>query len=188
MDLISNILSSHGYGQSNLPNDPMYWGRIQRSLEIWDKSLNSTIKGRDAKDRKSGFFVEADIPHKKLECLKDLYYQKKRQVYQTFMRYNIPHSSYYKLIKEYCDFGPWSVVSAPSLGKHESIYGAIQLKVILDKLEHPSWSPQQIIDHNKFKCSRFAVNRVIRRWGIEDKARTPVALDRLVKQSLSADD
>ncbi|MBA7581497.1 hypothetical protein ES708_23402 [subsurface metagenome] len=148
--------------------------------------LKKGIKGRDPRHRKKSFFIETDPFHKRLECLRELYHSAKPQVKQTCLRYNIPLTTYYRLVQDYIFHGPWSVISASSHGKHESISAELQLKIILDKLEHPLWSAQQIIDSEKLYCSRFVVNRAIKRWGLEDKTRAPIALDRLVYEKTSS--
>lgn len=52
-----------------------------------------------------------------------------------------------------------------------------ELNIIVQKLRYPSWSAQQIVNFQKLRCSRYAVNRVFKRWGLTDKKRPPVALD-----------
>ena len=51
------------------------------------------------------------------------------------------------------------------------------------KREHPTWSAQQIVDTDKLRCSRYVVNRIIKRWGLQDKGRSPVAPDRFMELS-----
>ncbi len=92
-------------------------------------------------------------------------------------------TTYYRLIKEYRLYGPWAIVSANAYGKKDSISDELQLKILLARLEHPSWSAQQIVDTSKLRCSRYVVNRIIKRWGLQDKGRSAVALDRFMELS-----
>ena len=44
--LVSKILRSHGYGISNMKDDFNFWARIQRTLDLWSKLLQTPITGR----------------------------------------------------------------------------------------------------------------------------------------------
>ena len=180
LDIISSILTSYGHGQSSLDSDPHFWGRIQRSLLTLENLLKTRIKGRKVKERKKTFFVDSDSYHKKLECLRELFYSSKPNIKKICIQYNIPLSVYYMLKADYEIYGAWSIIPSLSYGKRESIAPRLQLKIILDKLEHPGWSAQQIVDSEKLHCSRFVVNRVIKSWGLDDKTYPPVVLDRFL--------
>lgn len=178
--IIGKILTSHGYGFSSLETDKDFWGRIQRTLSELKTLTEKPLCGRDKKLRKNSFFVEQDPYHKKLELLRSLFFIKKLKVKDACVQYNIPTTTYYRLVEDYRLYGPWAALDSPTYGKKGSIADELQLKIILQKLEHPLWSGQKIVDTNKLKCSRYVVNRVIRRWGLEDKRRMPIALDRFI--------
>ena len=180
LDIISSILTSYGYGQSSLDNDIHFWHRIQRSLLMLEHLLETPIKGRNKKMRKKTFFADRDVYHKKLECLRELFYSPKSDIKKICIQYNIPLSVYYKLKFEYKIYGAWSVIPSLLYGKGTSIAPQLQLKIILDKLEYPNRSAQQIIDTDKLHCSRFVINRIIKLWKLEDKTRSPIALDRFL--------
>ena len=84
--------------------------------------------------------------------------------------------TYYRLVADYKLYGPWAVIPALSPGK-QSLSAELQLAIILEKLKHPKWSAEIIIKKHRLNVSRFAVLRVIRRWGLENKDRTPIVLD-----------
>ncbi len=182
-EVISRILNSHGYGYASLETDRDFFGRIQRSLTELEGLRERPVGGRRRDERKDTFFVDTDPIHNRLECLRELFFNRKARVYETCIRLNIPMTTYYRLIKEYRLYGPWAIVSANAYGKKDSISDELQLKILLARLEHPSWSAQHIVDTGKLRCSRYVVNRIIKRWGLQDKGRSPVALDRFMELS-----
>ena len=184
IDLISDILTSYGYGQSNLSTDRIFWGRIQRTLSLLQNQLKTSVKGRKISQRKDSFFANSDPLHKKLECLRTLYFDHSLNMKETCLRFNLPISTYYRLLEEYLLYGPWAILSASSYGKNESISSELQLTVLLNKLEHPALTAQQITDKEKLYCSRYVVNRIIKRWGLEDKTLKPMALDRFISDEI----
>ena len=174
--LVSKILRSHGYGISNMKDGFNFWGRIQRTLDLWSKLLHTPITGRDPKKRKATFFIDQDIYHQRLELLRELYFTPKSTAPKVCFRFGISMPTYYRLIADYKLYGPWTVIAALSLGK-QSLSSELQLAIILEKLKHPKWSPEIIIKKHILNVSRFAVLRVIRRWGLQNKDRTPIVLD-----------
>ena len=175
--VISRILNSHGYGYSRLETDQDFFARIQRSLEELSGAAEQLVEGRKRDRRRETFFVDADPYHNRIELLRELFFNSKAKVYDTCIRLNIPVTTYYRLIKEYRLYGPWAIISANAYGKKDSISDELKLKIILERLKHPSWPAQQIVDTGKLCCSRYVVNRIIKRWGLQDKGRSPVALD-----------
>ena len=101
------------------------------------------------------------------------------RVYQKeiCLQYGISATSYYRLVDEYRLFGPWAIIPANLPGK-EAMSSATELNIILEKLRYPGCSAQQIVRSLKLRCSKYAVYRVFSRWGLTDKSRTPIALDR----------
>lgn len=189
LELISKILNAHGLGYICLPDDEEFFGRIQRTLFQLNILTHKPIKGRKKKSRKACFFADSDPYHKRLECLRELFFSishmavnKKAEVNikNICIKYNIATTSFYRLAKDYRLYGPWAVISAATVGKKDSISDELELEIIIKKLLHPPWSPQQIVDAAGLHCSRFVVNRIIKRWGLEDKNREPVALDRFM--------
>ena len=181
--IISRILSSHGYGYSRLETDRDFFERIQRSLEELKVIRGKPVEGRKRDKRGETFFVDDDPYHNRMELLRELFFNSNAKVYDTCIRLNIPVTTYYRLIKEYRLYGPWAIISANAYGKKNSISDELQLKILLERLEHPSWSAQQIVDTGKLRCSRYVVNRIIKRWDLQDKGRSPVALDRFMELS-----
>ena len=176
LKMISRILNSHGYGYSRLETDRDFFARIQRSLtELTEIKKKPAERKRDK--RKETFFTDTDLCHNRMELLRELFFNRKAKVYETCIRLNIAVTTYYRLIKEYRLYGPWAVISANAYGKKDSISDELQLKILLERLKHPSWPAQQIADTGKLYCSRYVVNRIIKRWGLQDKGRCPVALD-----------
>jgi len=184
-DLISKVLNSHGLGYMSLPSDEEFFGRIQRILFQLNNLhlMNKPIKARKKKPRKDYFFIDHDLYHKRLECFRELFFSKnkKAKVKETCIRYNIANTSFYRLVNDYRLYGPWSLIPAAVHGKKDSISDELELEIVLFKLEHPSWSNQQIVDAGNLCCSRFVANRIVKRWGLEDKHREPVALDRFIQ-------
>ena len=181
--MISRILNSHGYGYSRLETDRDFFGRIQRSLAELKGIRGNPVEERKRDKRKETFFVDLDPYHNRLELLRELFFNRKAKVYETCIRLNIAVTTYYRLIREYRLYGPWAIISANAYGKKDSISDELQLKILLERLEHPSWPAQQIVDTGKLRCSRYVVNRIIKRWGLQDKGRSPVALDRFMELS-----
>ena len=176
IETISAILESHGLSPSCGPDDFVFWSKIQRALTEKNRELNVPTKSnRDRNNKRETFFDDSDPAHVRLELLRDLFYDSQAKSRDICLRYNVSHTSYYRLIEEYRVLGPWAVLSAPSYGK-DLTSAELQLQVILHKCKHPSSSPQNIVDHYKLKCSRFVVNRVLKRWQLTNKL-TPVALD-----------
>ena len=173
---ISKILQSNGYGISDMKEDFHFWGRIQRTLEQWSQILKNPIKGRSSKDRKSTFHVDQDPFHKRLELIRELFYNPKAIVKEVCFQYGISLPTYYRLIDDYKQYGLWAVIPAPSSGK-QTLSAELKTTILLERLKQPGLSADGIIRKHSLKVSRFAVHRVIKRWGLEDKNRVPVALD-----------
>lgn len=174
--LISKILQSHGYGISDMKDDFNFWGRIQRTLDVWATFLKTPDRNHNPKKRKATFLIDQDPCHKRLELLRELFSNHKSTSKEVCFRFGVSMPTYYRLIAEYKLYGLWALIPAHSQGK-QSLSSELQLAIILEKLKHPKWSPELIIKTHKLKISRFAVLRVIKRWGLDDKNREPVALD-----------
>ncbi|ETR67772.1 MAG: transposase [Candidatus Magnetoglobus multicellularis str. Araruama] len=174
--LISRILQSHGYGISDMKDDINFWGKIQRTLDIWANLIEKPIGKRCSKKRKTTFLIDADVYHKRIELLRHLFYHPDTVPKEICFRFGISMPTYYRLIADYKTFGIWAVIASHSPGK-QSLSPELQLSIIIDKLKHPEWSPELIIKAHKLKVSRHAVYRVITRWGLNDKSRNPIALD-----------
>ena len=181
--VVSRILNSHGYEYAGMEADREFFARIQRCLSELKSLKERPVTGRNRDDRKKTFFADGDPYHNRIELLRELFYNPKAKVYETCTRFNVSVTTYYRLIGEYRLYGPWAVISANAYGKKDSISDELQLKILLERLEHPSWSAQQIVDEGKLRCSRYVANRIIKRWGLQDKNRVPVALDRFMELS-----
>ena len=181
--IVSRILNSHGYEYAGMEGDREFFARIQRCLTELTSLKEKPVAGRNRNDRKNTFFVDIDPYHNRIELLRELFYNPKAKVYETCTRFNVSVTTYYRLIGEYRLYGPWAVISANAYGKKDSISDELQLKILLERLEHPSWSAQQIVEEGKLRCSRYVANRIIKRWGLQDKNRVPVALDRFMELS-----
>jgi hypothetical protein len=96
------------------------------------------------------------------------------------MRYNVPITSYYRLLKDYQLYGPWAILRAPSFGKNKTLSSGLQLRIILEKLRNPSQTPQQLVDKLNLHCSRFIVNRILKRWQLDTSEIRPAALDQYI--------
>jgi hypothetical protein len=177
IDTISSILTSHGLSPSSTHSDGIFWGRFQRTASEITRLRQHPLKtARDRKNKRETFFDDQDQAHKRLDLLREIFFHPKKKTGEICLQYGISLSSYYRLIEDYREFGPWAVIAAPSYGK-EVVSKELQLKIILHKRKHPHDSPQQIIDAYKLKCSRFSVNRILKRWKITDKKLPPIALD-----------
>jgi len=174
--LVSAILQSHGYGISDMKDDTIFWGRIQRTLDLWSSLTKTPIKGRDVKNRKATLSIDQDPYHKRVELLRELFFNHNTTQKQVCFRFGTAMPTYYRLVADYRLYGLWAVIPAPSSGKR-SPSPELQLAIILEKLKHPKWSPETIIKTHKLNVSRFTVHRVIKRWGLEDKDRNPIALN-----------
>ena len=179
--IVSRILNSHGYEFAGIDSDQEFFARIQRCLGELEGFTTKPLAGRSRNERKDTFFIDADPYHNRIELLRELFFNPKAKVYETCTRFNVSVTTYYRLNGEYRLYGPWAVISANAYGKKVAITDELQLKILLERLEHPSWSAQQIVDEGKLHCSRFVVSRIIKRWGLQDKSRSPVALDRFME-------
>ena len=186
--LISKILQSHGYGISDMKVDFDFWGRIQRTLHLWASLLKSPTCERNVKNRKITFFLDQDISHKRLELLRELFFNPKAGIKEACFHYGISLPTYYRLKEDYSLYGLWAIFPAVSLGK-QSLSPELKTAIISEKLQHPKWSPKTIIKKLELKISRFAVHRLIKRWGLEDKNRDAVVLDEyLLEEPLVANE
>ena len=177
IESVSQILASHGRSLSNRPADVEFWSRIQRTLGQLNRIKTSSIKGRNKKARGNTFFRDNDPCHKRLEFLREIFYNPSAGIGEFGLRFGISPTSYYRMIKDYRIFGPWAVIPGNLPGK-EAMAGETELEIILKKLGNPGWSGQQMVKLLKLRCSRYSVNRVFSRWGLSDANRAPVALDR----------
>ena len=176
-ETVSTILYSHGYGQANLSGDHEFWGRIQRSILELLRILETPIGPRDVKHRRDNFYIDADPYHKRLECLRELHYHPQQNIQTVCLRYNIPVTSYYRLQRDYKLYGPWAILPASSFGKNKALSSELQLRIILEKLRNPKLTPRQLVDQLDLHCSRFIVNRILKRWELDSSDFQPIALD-----------
>ncbi len=174
--LISAILESHGYHPSHLDSDVAFWARIQRTIDELQRLLQTPVMDRGQRRGADVFFNGQDLHQRRLEALRELFFDPGAKLIDTCARHHLPVSNYYRLADEYRLYGPWAVIPAPLPGR-EGLAVDKQLQIILEKLKYPGRTPQQMADHLPFACSRFAVNRLYRRWGLTDKDRLPIALD-----------
>ncbi len=186
-ETISLILESHGLSPSCRKSDYFFWSRIQRTLlEIQRVKSKKNKSKRDRKNKRKTFFDDLDLSHKRLDLLRELHYNHNAKVPEVCMQYGIAQTSYYRLREDYRLFGPWAIIAAPSYGR-DSISEDMELKIILHKRKNPSCSPQQIVDDLKLKYSRFSVNRIIKKWQLNDCSLAPAALDHYISQDLNAE-
>jgi len=175
-EIISTILRSHGYGISEMVEDIEFLGRIQRTIETYNLLVNKTIKGRNLKKRKETFLVDKDMAHRRIELLRSLYFNKKESFGEICTRHGISRQTTYRLIEDYKIYGPWAIIPAQSAGR-EYMSPEIHIRILLEKLKHPNWSCQMIVDSLNLKVSRHFVYRVIEEWELHDKTRNAVAID-----------
>jgi hypothetical protein len=187
IELISQILASYGRSASDQPSDKHFWDRIQRTVKELSRLKLHAIEGRNKKERKKTFFHDKDSCHKRLELLRELFFDRSKKIKQICLQYGIALSSYYRLVEDYRLYGPWAVIAANLPGK-ETMSSETELSIILEKLRHPYWSAQQIVNLLKLRCSRYTVNRIFSRWHLTDKNRYPVALDQYLPNEISTED
>lgn len=180
IELVSEILSSHGLNPSSLSTDMEFFGKIQRILTACEYLKTHPVGKRNTEKRKETFYVDEDQCHKKWELLRELYHNPLAKPKVLCMEYGISLTSYYRLIEDYKWYGPWAIVSAPSFGKSASIAEETELNIILEKLRHPQWTGQQIVDALNLKCTRSIINRVLKTWGLMVENLKPVALDEYI--------
>lgn len=184
IESISQILASYGRSPSDKADDRNFWSRIQRSLNQLCRLKEHTIRGHDKRQRKKTFFHDEDSCHKRLELLRELFFNRSIEKKKVCLQYGIAPTTYYRLVEDYRLFGPWAVIPAYLPGK-DAMSSETEMNIIMQKLAHPGWSAQQIVKVLKLRCSRFAINRVFVRWGLTDKNRPPVALDRYCPSEIS---
>ncbi len=187
VQLISQALSSYGRAPYDQAADRDFWDRIQRTLNELARLRKHPIGGRNKSPRKKTFFLDRDGYHRRLELLRELFFDRSKGVKETCLQYGLAPTSFYRLVKEYRLFGPWAVIPAKLPGK-ETMSSETELAVILEKLRHPYWSAQQIVKLLKLRCSRYAINRIFSRWQLTDKRRAPVALDQYFPSGGASDD
>ena len=176
LESVSKILASYGRSVSNRPTDIEFWSRIQRTLNQLNRLKHGSLKGRDPKNRSRTFFRDNDSYHKRLEMLREIFFHQADKIKAVCLQYAISPTTYYRMVKDYRLFGPWSIIPGNLPGK-ETMSNETELSIILQKLRHPNCSAQEIVKVLKLRCSRYAVNRVFSRWALTDKNRPPVALD-----------
>jgi hypothetical protein len=185
IDLIGQILKSHGLAVSNRLGDKEFWGRVQRVLEQSYRLKQQSVKGRNKRKRTKTFFSDDDPCHKRLELLRELFFNSDLKIKERCIQYGIAPTSYYRLVEDYRLWGPWAVIPASLPGK-EAVSNEWELRIVLEKLHHPELSAQEIVRRLKLRCSRFTINRVFGRWDLKDKKRSPIALDRHVEGKIYA--
>ncbi len=183
VDLIGQILKSHGLAVSSQPGDKEFWGRVQRSLQQCEELKQRRVRGRSKGNRSGTFFMDDDPCLKRLELLRELFYNPNTKIKERSVQYGIAPTSYYRLVNDYRQWGPWAVIPASQPGK-DAASSEWELRIVLEKLHHPEMSAQQMVRKLKLRCSRFAVNRVFGRWDLRDKRRPPIALDRYVEKTI----
>ncbi|MCP3680023.1 MAG: transposase [Gammaproteobacteria bacterium] len=176
VELVSKILQSHGYGLSDIKEDLRFWGRIQRTLQAWASVMDKALDNRDLTNRKGTFFIDQDICHKRLELMREIFFDQHARPREVCMKYGISIATFYRLVEDYKLYGPWAVIPGYSPGK-EGLSSELQLTILLEKLRHPGWSPELIVKNLKLKVSRYAVHRVLCRWGLDKRDFSAVALD-----------
>ncbi len=176
VDIISQVLKSHGLNPSAQASDAEFFGRLQRILDHLKRLKQKRLRGRDPSARPKSFFVDEDGCQRHLELLRELFYSPKAKAGEACARHGVSRSTYYRLVEAYRAYGPWGLIGSPLPGK-EGLSDELQLNVILSKLRHPSFSAQEVVDALKLRCSRFQVNRIFQQWELTDKNRRPVALD-----------
>jgi hypothetical protein len=177
---ITQVLASHGRGVSNMDSDIDFWERLQRvfkSLERTRRGPGNAFKRRSIASRKETFFIDGDTSHLRLELMRELALEKKWSLSGHCQTFGVSLSCYYRLAEDYTVIGPWAVVPAPDYGR-SSLNSELELRVILEKLGAPALTSGDIAARLKLKISRFAVNRVLNKWGLRDRKRKPVFLDR----------
>ena len=174
---VSQILASYGRSTSDRPSDSNFWFRIQRTLNQLILLKKVPIKGRKKNQRRKSFFLDKDIYHKRLELLRELFFKPSAEIKKICLQYGISPTSYYRLVEEYRIFGPWAVIPANLPGK-EAMSSGTELNIILEKLRYPCCAAPDIVKALELRCSKYAVYRVFSRWGLTDKNRQPIALDR----------
>jgi hypothetical protein len=176
IDSISDILASYGRSPSDQPADRHFWDRIQRTLNQLYRLKEYTRAYRHKSERKKNFFQDEDSCQKRLELLREFFFNPSLGIKEVCMQYGIAITSFYRLVNDYRLFGPWAIISAYLPGK-EAMSSETELNILLKKLRYPYWSAHQMVKVLKLRCSRYAVNRVFVRWGLTDKNRPSVALD-----------
>lgn len=174
--LIASVLQSHGYGISDMESDVSFLKKIQRKLRTWSGLSLTVTEGRDPGNRSKTFFSDKDICQKRLEVLRRLYMNPKEKVSETCERFGIPVATFYRVADDYKLYGPWAVIPARSDGK-DGVSDELHLKIILEKLKNPNWTPEVLVTNLKLNTTRFVVHRIVKRWGIDDRKRSPVMLD-----------
>lgn len=185
--IISDTLASHGLNKSAAHGDAWFWSRIQRTLREQHRAKSQKILPRDCKQRKKTFFQYDDICQRRLELLRDLFYNHKLKKKDACLRYGISLASFNRLVKAYRQFGPWAIISANAPGK-EGFSKETELAILLKKLQYPTLSAQQMVTEMKLKCSRFTINRIFTCWGVADRNFTPITLDHYCLQQPSVED
>lgn len=177
LELISDILSSHGISGSDIASDRDFFSKLQRIMDsishVKEKGLGSH---RDNKKRYETFYNDDDMYHKRLELLRELHYNPAAKLRKTCMRFGIPTSQFYQLTEDYRSYGPWAVLPALSFGSSKTISEATQLEIILKKLRCPTCSGEEIVADLELKCGRHVINRVVSNWGLTDKLMKPIDL------------
>jgi len=85
IEMIGRILKSHGLTVSSQPNDKEFWGRVQRILQSCEDLKHRAVKGRNKKKRSETFFSDHDPCHKRLELLRELFFNKNKNVFSIML-------------------------------------------------------------------------------------------------------
>lgn len=89
LDCISEILASHGISASSQKTDKQFWSRIQRTLMELGRLTAGLKNGRNNTQRRKSFFRDDDLPHKRLELLRELAYDPSIEIKKACRRFGI---------------------------------------------------------------------------------------------------
>jgi hypothetical protein len=188
LDLVSEVLISHGISGNDIPSDRDFFSKLQRIMNsifyFREKGLGTH---RDPKKRNETFYDDNDEYHKRLELLRELHYNPSTKLRKTCTKFGIATSLFYRLAEDYRCYGPWAILPALSFGSNKTLAEATQLEIILKKLRCPTYSGEQIAADLELKCGRHAINRIVCNWGITSKSMKPIDLHRHVGE-INVDD
>ena len=94
LDLVSEVLISHGISGNDIPSDRDFFSKLQRimnSIFYFKKGLGTH---RDPKKRNETFYDDNDEYHKRLELLRELHYNPSTKLRKTCTKFGIATSPF----------------------------------------------------------------------------------------------
>ena len=174
---IGHILHCHGLGNTRDEQDRVFWQGSQESLRAHEMIMTRAGPVRNRGDRKASFYQPDESLQVRFELFRELASDPKLKFNPTVRRYGVSRNTFYRYLRRLRLYGLWGLVDwlQPGSGR-QKISEELELRIIEEKLEHPSLSLQAMLSRLQLRCSRTAIHEVLKFWNLTDKDREPVQI------------